>query len=78
MNICCHLGESSLLKVTINRINVESYICEQCDVIWYHHADAGNTKGTMTDYILAWLGYRADDRSIALTLHGPVDWPDRR
>ncbi len=78
MNLCPHWGEGSLLNVTLKRINAHSYICEECDLIWYHHADAGGAKGARIDSILAWLGYKANERDAAITVHGPVDWPEQK
>jgi len=78
MTLCPHWGRGRLLRVTLNRVHADSYICEECDVIWYHHADAGGAKGTMTDYILAWFGYKSDERDTAITVHGPVDWPEQK
>ena len=78
MRRCSHWKQGNLLKVTLIRINADSYICENCDVIWHHHADAGGAKGAMTDSILAWLGYAADERDAAMTVHGFVDWPEQK
>ena len=75
MGPCTCRAEGQLLRVTIKRLSVDSYVCKKCDVIWYRHADAGNTRGARADVLLAWLGYEASDRDLAMTVHGPVAWP---
>lgn len=77
ISTCPYCGQGSLLKVTLKRINVESYICDECDVIWYNYADIGIAKGASTNYILHWLGYEPFDYHLAVTVHGPIDWPKR-
>lgn len=76
MRTCPYCGQGSLLKVTLNRIDKVSYICDECDVIWYNYADIGVAKGASTNYILDWLGYEPLDYHLAVTIREEVIWPE--
>ena len=75
--MCPYCGQGLLEKWLIKDINAESYVCSECDMIWYEYGGIGAGRAGSASAVLDWLGYRPLDYHLGATLLGVVDWPER-
>ena len=40
--ICPRCNQGSILKVLIKELQVETFLCDECDTMWFKRIDIGN------------------------------------
>lgn len=74
---CPYCGQGSLYRITIRKIRIVSYICDECDTVWLMYEDVGSGTGTFADNIIKWLGSNDMDYQAAFEYHEVWPWPPR-
>ena len=57
---CPFCGQGLLYRILIRRINLHSYICDECDTVWLRYEDVSNRSGAFANYLLEWMGADID------------------
>lgn len=71
---CPDCGQGDLYLIRWRTIDVESYLCDECDSVWLEYLSV--TKGgAYAGDILRWIGKGAQDYSTEIEFVRIVPWP---
>lgn len=73
MKSCPYCGQGALYLMRFRSIQMNSYICDECDTIWRRLEDVNDKYGTGAIYILCWLG--TEDYNKEIELVKQIEWP---
>jgi hypothetical protein len=71
---CPYCGQGLLNRITIRRINMESFICDECETVWLKYEQISDHSGTIADNLLNWMGAPYDYQA-EFEYHEIVEWP---
>lgn len=74
---CPYCGQGLLYKIILKKINVPSFVCDECDTVRLRLSDVRNGLGTSADYLTKWLGNPENDYLAEFEYGEVVPWPDR-
>ena len=72
---CC--GQGWLYRVRFPEIDRESFMCDDCNVVWLTLDGVNQDSGAALHILMSWQGFRDECEDGALELLERVDWPRR-
>lgn len=72
---CPYCDQGSLFRITIRKICIDSYICDECDTVWLRYEDVRCGTGTGADYLIRWLGSIGMNYQEEFQYHEIWKWP---
>ena len=73
---CPHCDQGALYRVKFPIIGIDSFMCDECNIVWLRLEDVSSEFGTSLHVLFAWMG--AKDERAAIELKERVEWPNEQ